>query len=121
MESAIIDLLSNFFRKKELKKKKISNKIYILIDGNRLSFGLPYKCKNIIAGDSKSLSIASASIIAKVIRDRIMSTYDRLYPQYGFRKHKGYATKQHLQALKINGPSLVHRKSFSPIRCQSQN
>ena len=137
MEKAVLDLVSNFFtplekigvrgdsltgfRKKELKKGKISNKIYILVDGNHLFLNLPYKYKNIVAGDTKSLSIASASIIAKVIRDRIMSVYDKLYPKYGFSKHKGYGTRQHLEALKINGPSLVHRRSFRPIRCQSQN
>ena len=121
MEKAVLDLIPNFFRKKELKKKKISSKIYILVDGNHLFLNLPYKYKNIVAGDAKSLSIASASIIAKVIRDRIMSVYDKLYPKYGFSKHKGYGTRQHLEALKINGPSLVHRRSFRPIRCQSQN
>lgn len=121
MEKAVLDLIPNFFRKKELKKKKISSKIYILVDGNHLFLNLPYKYKNIVAGDAKSLSIASASIIAKVIRDRIMSVYDKLYPEYGFSKHKGYGTRQHLAALRINGPSLIHRRSFRPIRCQSQD
>jgi len=121
MEKAVLDLIPNFFRKKELKKKKISSKIYILVDGNHLFLNLPYKYKNIIAGDAKSLSVASASIVAKVIRDRIMSIYDKLYPEYGFNRHKGYGTRQHLAALRINGPSLIHRRSFRPIRCQSQN
>lgn len=116
MENAVKDLISKFFPKKELKHKKILDKIYVLIDGAHLSFDFPFKYKNIIAGDSKSLSIACASIAAKVIRDRIMCVYDRLYPGYGFSKHKGYATKMHLEAIKVKGPSLAHRKSFSPIK-----
>lgn len=85
--------------------------IHILVDGNvKLHTSLPYK--NIIRGDSKSKSIAAASILAKVIRDRLMSLYDRIYPQYGFTKHKGYGTRMHRWALKKFGPSLIHRASF---------
>ncbi len=85
--------------------------IHILVDGNvKLNIGLPFT--NIIKGDSKSKSIACASILAKVIRDRIMSLYDKIYPQYGFSKHKGYPTKEHRAALKRFGPSLIHRMSF---------
>jgi ribonuclease HII len=121
MENAVFNLLANLFSKKELKKNKLSDKIFILVDGNHLSLNLPYKYKNIIAADTKSLSVASASIIAKVIRDRIMVIYDRLYPQYGFRKHKGYPTREHLKALRVNGPSKVHRASFGPVRCRIQD
>ena len=121
MEKAVLSLVSNFFKEKQLKEKKILNKICVLVDGSRLNLNLPYKSKNIIAGDRKSLSIASASIIAKVIRDRMMSMFGRLYPEYGFAKHKGYGTRQHLKALEINGPSLIHRRSFNPLRCQYQN
>ena len=72
--------------------------------------------KSIIKGDQKSASIAAASIIAKVTRDRIMCDYHKLYSDYGFNKHKGYATKEHLSALRKFGPSPIHRKSFSPVR-----
>jgi ribonuclease HII len=74
----------------------------------------PIKC--IVRGDSKSLSIAAASIVAKVTRDRIMVEYDKIYPQYGFAKHKGYGTKEHMAAIKNHGASPIHRNSFSPIR-----
>lgn len=70
----------------------------------------------IIKGDKKSASIASASIVAKVVRDRIMIEYHEKYPQYGFDRHKGYATKEHIEALKKYGPSPIHRKSFSPVQ-----
>lgn len=70
----------------------------------------------IIKGDSLSMSIAAASILAKVTRDRIMKEYDFLYPQYGFAKHKGYPTKQHKEALKIYGVTPIHRHSFQPVR-----
>ncbi len=66
----------------------------------------------IIKGDAKSLSIAAASIIAKVTRDRMMREYDRLFPEYGFAKNKGYGTAEHIEALKAFGPSPIHRRSF---------
>lgn len=85
---------------------------YVLVDGIvKLDITLPYR--NIIRGDSKSKSIASASIVAKVIRDRIMSAYDKAFPGYGFLEHKGYPTEKHRQALKKLGPSAIHRLSFS--------
>lgn len=79
----------------------------------------PMEC--IVAGDSKSLSIAAASIVAKVTRDKIMRRYDEVYPQYGFAKHKGYPTKFHKNALKKNGPSPIHRYTFQPVKelCQA--
>lgn len=67
-------------------------------------------------GDRLSISIAAASILAKVARDEIMTDYDRLYPEYGFGRHKGYASQSHLAALSRYGPSPIHRRSFSPIR-----
>lgn len=70
----------------------------------------------IIKGDSKSLSIAAASILAKVTRDRIMKEYDKIYPEYGFQKHKGYPTKQHKEALKTYGVTPIHRRSFQPVK-----
>lgn len=66
----------------------------------------------IIKGDAKSQSIAAASIMAKVSRDRMMCTYDQLYPEYGFAKHKGYGTKQHIEAIKEYGPCPIHRRTF---------
>ena len=69
----------------------------------------------IIKGDAKSLSIGAASILAKVTRDRIMNDYAKIYPEYGFEKHKGYPTKQHKEALKTNGVTPIHRRSFQPV------
>ena len=66
----------------------------------------------IVKGDAKSLSIAAASVLAKVTRDRMMEEYDRLYPEYGFAKHKGYGTAQHIAALKKHGPCPIHRRTF---------
>ena len=66
----------------------------------------------IIKGDAKSLSIAAASIMAKVTRDHLMVEYDQIYPQYGFAKHKGYGTAAHIAALKEYGPCPIHRRSF---------
>ena len=73
-------------------------------------------CIPIIHGDALSASIAAASIIAKVTRDRIMGEMDRQYPQYGFGRHKGYGTVEHLTALKKYGPCSIHRQSFAPIK-----
>jgi ribonuclease HII len=70
----------------------------------------------IIDGDCKSYSIAAASVIAKVTRDRIMIDFDRQYPLYGFAEHKGYATPQHLAALTQHGPCPIHRRSFAPVK-----
>ena len=84
---------------------------YALIDGNRTKdFGLPVR--TIVKGDSLSASIAAASILAKVTRDRLMEEYDAQYPQYGFDVHKGYGTKRHYEALREFGPSPIHRKTF---------
>jgi ribonuclease HII len=85
-----------------------------LIDGNK-SPKLTCKTQTIIGGDAKSLSIAAASIIAKVTRDRIMHQHNETYPHYGFAKHKGYGTAAHTAALALHGPCAEHRKSFKPI------
>lgn len=85
-----------------------------LVDGNRAP-ALPCAVETIVEGDAKSLSIAAASIIAKVTRDRIMVGHDVTYPQYGFARHKGYGTALHQQALERHGPSPLHRRSFAPI------
>ena len=87
---------------------------YLLIDGN---FEIPYPLPQeaIKKGDSRSASIAAASIIAKVTRDRIMAIYHRHYPQYGFDRHKGYPTKAHKESIRVNGISPIHRKSFRGV------
>ena len=72
--------------------------------------GIPYI--SVVKGDAKNYSIAAASIIAKVTRDRIMREFDEAYPIYGFAKHKGYGTAEHIRVLKENGPCILHRKSF---------
>ena len=87
---------------------------YALIDGRPVK-GFPLASEGIVKGDGKSLSIAAASIIAKVLRDRLMVEMDGKYPQYGFAKHKGYGTKLHLEALRSHGPCPLHRRSFAPV------
>ena len=86
----------------------------LLVDGNKADIK-HYKQENIIDGDQKSLSVAAASIIAKVTRDRMMRQYDIVFPDYGFSKHKGYGTKQHIEAIKKNKATPIHRKSFKPV------
>lgn len=82
-----------------------------LIDGNQTK-GIEHNCLSIVGGDAKCASIAAASILAKVTRDRLMLEYDKEYPQYGFAKHKGYGTKEHYNALREFGPCPIHRMSF---------
>ena len=86
-----------------------------LVDGLKVP-NLPVEARFIVKGDSKSASIAGASILAKVHRDEIMMMYAEKYPQYGFDRHKGYGTEEHLKALKKHGPCPIHRKSFAPVR-----
>lgn len=90
-----------------------------LIDGNKLP-NLPCKAKAIVKGDSRSLSIAAASIVAKVTRDRLMVEADARYPGYGLAGHKGYPTKAHMDALKRLGPAPIHRFSFKPVELAAQ-
>ena len=90
---------------------KIENKI-VLIDGNHKIRKYDGKQEFVIKGDSKSLSIAAASIIAKVTRDRMMVDTEKKYPMYEFDKHKGYGTKKHRELLLQYGPCTIHRKSF---------
>ena len=87
---------------------------FCLIDGLAVP-NFPFVSEGIVKGDGKSLSIAAASIIAKVMRDRLMVQYAEIYPEYGFEKHKGYGTKQHMEALHKHGPCPLHRKSFAPV------
>ena len=85
-----------------------------LVDGNRAP-QLPCAVQTIIGGDAKSLSIAAASIIAKVTRDRLMIGLDQQFPHYGFARHKGYGTAAHHSALLVHGPCIHHRQSFKPV------
>lgn len=85
---------------------------FALIDGNRVPKGITIACETVVKGDSKSCSIAAASILAKVTRDRLMLEYDEKYPEYSFAQHKGYGTKAHYEAIKQHGVCEIHRLSF---------
>lgn len=85
---------------------------YVMIDGNKVPIGMKYPAKAIVKGDANSISIACASILAKVSRDRYMLKMAEKYPQYQFEKHKGYGTKLHYQMLDEYGASDIHRQSF---------
>lgn len=93
---------------------------HILVDGLPVP-DLPAPQTALIRGDARSYSIAAASILAKVTRDRCMIEYDRLYPAYGFARHKGYPTPEHLEQLRRHGPCPIHRRSFLPVQeCQAR-
>ncbi len=85
---------------------------FALIDGNRVPKDIKVDCQTVVKGDAKSVSIAAASILAKVTRDRLLLDYDEKYPEYGFKKHKGYGTAEHMQAIREHGMCEVHRPSF---------
>jgi len=87
-----------------------------LIDGKDIPEGLVNIGKALVKGDARSVSIAAASIVAKVVRDRMMVEADKYFPNYGFAGHKGYGSKVHREAIQIYGPCPLHRKSFSPIK-----
>lgn len=88
---------------------------FVYVDGNRLP-RWSYKAEAVVKGDSRIATIAAASILAKVTRDRELVALDGLYPGYGFAQHKGYPTPTHLQALRELGPCPIHRRSFGPVR-----
>ena len=87
------------------------NPDFVLIDGNQM-IDIDIDAQTVVSGDAKSESVAAASIIAKVTRDRLLKDYDKKYPEYGFAKHKGYGTKAHIEAIKKYGLTPIHRKSF---------
>lgn len=87
---------------------------YLLIDAMPIEIDIPFE--SIIKGDQKSISIACASIVAKTARDAYMVEMDKLFPNYGFKNHKGYGTKEHLLALETYGVTPIHRKSYEPIK-----
>lgn len=89
----------------------------VLADGNCFSHEM-IRFENIIKGDARSFTIAAASIVAKVTRDDLMREYDKLYPLYGFAQHKGYGTRQHIEAIRQHGPCDIHRRSFKVAELQ---
>ena len=99
----------------QVKEERIRAELYLLIDGNQFVKDSPYSYLTVVDGDAKVFSIACASIIAKVTRDRILNMYDRIFPEYGFRSHKGYPTVSHKQAIRKHGLCLIHRRSFHYI------
>ena len=88
---------------------------HVLVDGNQKT-STEWDQTAVVKGDSRSYSIAAASVLAKVTRDRVMLEHDGRYPCYGFASHKGYGTPQHLAALAVHGPCPIHRRSFAPLR-----
>jgi ribonuclease HII len=93
--------------------------VFALVDGN-YSFHLPCPIRTVVKGDGRSLSIAAASILAKVERDRVMVALEAQYPGYGFKAHKGYGVPAHAAALKRLGPCSAHRLTWAPIMALSQ-
>lgn len=91
--------------------------VKVLVDGNRLP-KLEVLSEAIVGGDAKVKSISAASIIAKVTRDRMLQELHEQFPQYGFAAHKGYSTPEHLEALRVHGPCIHHRKHFAPVAAQ---
>lgn len=118
IDEKIIDQVNIYEATKLAMKAAIKNnpiKIdYLLIDAMKLDADIPFQA--IIKGDQKSLSIAAASVIAKVTRDQILIELDKKYPQYNFKNNKGYGTKKHLEALKEYGALKEHRVSFKPVQ-----
>ncbi len=88
---------------------------FLLIDGNFTLESFPVSQLAIPKADQNVFSVSAASVLAKVTRDRILVEFDGQYPEYGFAKHKGYGTKEHMDALNKKGPCKIHRKSFSPV------
>ena len=87
----------------------------VLVDGHETVLEIRQEQRAVISGDATCLSIAAASVLAKVVRDRIMQRLDRVWPAYGFAQHKGYSTPEHLEALRVHGPCPAHRFTFAPV------
>lgn len=110
---------SNIYAITLVTMQKIADKLETnLILADAMALAQPQAIK-LIKGDQRSISIAAASILAKVVRDHLMLGYDMRYPQYGFKKHKGYPTKAHYEALAIHGPCPIHRRSFKLTQTSS--
>jgi len=120
-----IDAL-NILEATKLSMKRVVDKFnlknaFLIIDGNFSLNHQSYKEQSIIKGDSKSLSIAASSIIAKVHRDRLMKKLSMKYPHYGWEKNAGYGTKLHMENIRLLGPTAHHRKTFEPIKSLIHN
>ena len=118
MDNDIIDKV-NIYEATKLAMKEALSKLrlkpdYLLIDAIKLDVEIPQE--SIIKGDANSLSIAAASIVAKVTRDKLMADYDKEFPGYDFAQNAGYGTKSHLQGLERHGVTPIHRKTFEPIK-----
>ena len=118
IDNEIIDQV-NIYEATKLAMKDALSKLslkpdYLLIDAMKLDIDIPQE--SIIKGDANSLSIAAASIVAKVTRDKLMADYDKEFPGYDFAKNAGYGTKSHLQGLERNGVTPIHRKTFEPVK-----
>ena len=118
MNNEIIDQV-NIYEATKLAMKEALSKLslkpdYLLIDAMKLDVEIPQE--SIIKGDANSLSIAAASIVAKVTRDKLMADYDKKFPGYDFAKNAGYGTRSHLQGLELSGVTPIHRKTFEPIK-----
>jgi ribonuclease HII len=111
MRLAVVDLV----QKAQRENTAAAPVDYVLIDGYGYGPG-PWPYEAIVKGDAKSLSIAAASVLAKVTRDRIMDRWATQFPHYGFERHKGYSSPAHLRALTHHGPCPLHRRSFAPVR-----
>jgi len=118
VDEKLIDKINIYQATRLAMEKAVSNlkksPDFLLIDG-RIRVKTPCKKSNIIEGDTKSMSIACASIVAKVTRDKIMKEYHKQFPNYAFDRHKGYGTKLHIKLLKKHGPCRIHRKTFKPV------
>ena len=110
--SIAVEQLIVKLRKSEKAQSDFNKKVCLLVDGNSFKSDLPYAYETIVNGDALSMSIASASIIAKVTRDRMLNIYDQVFPQYGFKRHKGYPTVAHRAAIHEHGLSPIHRRTF---------
>ncbi|QUX94874.1 ribonuclease HII [Marinomonas sp. CT5] len=89
---------------------------HVLVDGNRIPPNLPCSAEAVVKGDARQAAISAASILAKVTRDRAIVEAAEIYPEYGFEKHKGYPTAQHLEAIRLHGITPIHRRSFGPVK-----
>ncbi len=108
-----VDRLNTFWAALEAMRRAVGAE-HVLVDARRIP-GLTVPQDSLIKGDRRSYSIAAASIVAKVERDAMMAALDRDFPEYGFARHMGYATQEHLAVLSRLGPSRVHRRSFIPV------
>jgi len=96
-------------------RKNFPQKVFLLVDGKYFHSDMPFAYRTIIQGDRRCLSIACASIVAKVTRDRILNIYHQVFPRYNFKGHKGYPTAEHVQAIRAHGPSEIHRRTFRGV------